>query len=775
MDNQVNRFKMYKDGKKWIIAGLAATTLGIVAVGTPQNASADSIATTSVATISSTASTADTVAVENVQSTVSSAQTEVASASQSVAAAQSTAAQTSNEVITAQSAVSEASTTLATANQKLATAQSAQTSAVSSATAVQVAASSAQKATLTSENSSEAVRATSVNAQTSQDMQAASANTSLSNAGSTNSTTTRYAMDGTVYYDASQTQYANAVSQAANWWNTNSGMTLFAAASTSHPATLIITDFNNDLANILATQSTDGTLNLNNSAIEAYGYDAATVLIHELGHTLGIMHDSDNNDIMSATVPNISANNVHYSAYEQATVKISRIVYQDNLAAANGSQSLFEQYNGYTTAPTKAQYSNENYNQWRTLRSALQTEVNHASAKTNPSTELTAAIQTAKNILSTMVAGNVDLVSIKQANTVLAQLYQLSGDTSPAPYIDSNLKAKNSQEYAQAQTNSDLLTSTVAQAAHQTTTIDLSSYAESVANAQVAVTAAQANLTATQENLAKLTATNQAAQTLLAVARTNQQRAELALTNAQTKLATLEAVNTTVKQANTAASTATTQPVNSSTTSATTSTSSQVTRDNEENTAATVVPDITTETTTPAIKKTSVAPVFVTQTDYYDNTQSSDATAQNNDIAENALVDISAPPTVVNSSVAKSTTTASSATGSTTKQSTTTTAPASNTHSSTKQAARSAASQNEMTSTNSNVVTKTATKRIAMPAAQNNATAQTSTDKLQQSADKATSSILPQTSDAKSSGLLALIGMMLASSALVLGGLRRKK
>jgi hypothetical protein len=74
MDNQVNRFKMYKDGKKWIIAGLAATTLGIVAVGTPQNASADSIATTSVATISSTASTADTVAVENAQSTVSSAQ-----------------------------------------------------------------------------------------------------------------------------------------------------------------------------------------------------------------------------------------------------------------------------------------------------------------------------------------------------------------------------------------------------------------------------------------------------------------------------------------------------------------------------------------------------------------------------------------------------------------------------------------------------------------------------------------------------------------------------
>ncbi|KRM61800.1 hypothetical protein FC26_GL001369 [Paucilactobacillus vaccinostercus DSM 20634] len=769
MDNQVNRFKMYKDGKKWIIAGLAATTLGIVAVGTPQNASADSIATTSVATISSTASTADTVAVENAQSTVTSAQTEVASASQSVAAAQSTAAQTSNEVITAQSAVSEASTTLATANQKLATAQS----AVSSATAVQVAASSAQKATLASENSSEVVRATSVNAQTSQDMQAASANTSLSNAGSTNSTATRYAMDGTVYYDASQTQYANAVSQAANWWNTNSGMTLFAAASTAHPATLIITDFNNDLANILATQSTDGTLNLNNSAIEAYGYDAATVLIHELGHTLGIMHDSDNDDIMSATVPNISANNVHYSAYEQATVKISRIVYQDNLAAANGSQSLFEQYNGYTTAPTKAQYSNENYNQWRTLRSALQTEVNHASAKTNPSTELTAAIQTAKNILSTMVAGNVDLVSIKQANTVLAQLYQLSGDTSPAPYIDSNLKAKNSQEYAQAQTNSDLLTSTVAQAAHQVTTIDLSSYAESVANAQAAVTAAQANLTAAQENLAKLTATNQAAQTQLAVARTNQQRAELALTNAQTKLATLEAVNTTIKQASTAASTVTTQPVNSSTTSATASTSSQVTSDNEENTAATVVPDIATDTTTPAIKKTSVAPVFVTQTDYYDNTQSSDATAQNNDIAENALVDISAPTTVVNSSVAKSTTTASPATGSTTKQSTTT-APASNTHSSTKQAARSAASQNEMTSTNSNVVTKTATKRIAMPAAQNNATAQTSTDKLQQSADKATSSILPQTSDAKSSGLLALIGMMLASSALVLGGLRRK-
>ncbi|MCH4165680.1 MAG: KxYKxGKxW signal peptide domain-containing protein [Lentilactobacillus diolivorans] len=768
MDNQVNRFKMYKDGKKWIIAGLAATTLGIVAVGTPQNASADSIATTSVATISSTASTADTVAVENAQSTVTSAQTEVASASQSVAAAQSTAAQTSNEVITAQSAVSEASTTLATANQKLATAQS----AVSSATAVQVAASSAQKATLASENSSEVVRATSVNAQTSQDMQAASANTSLSNAGSTNSTATRYAMDGTVYYDASQTQYANAVSQAANWWNTNSGMTLFAAASTAHPATLIITDFNNDLANILATQSTDGTLNLNNSAIEAYGYDAATVLIHELGHTLGIMHDSDNDDIMSATVPNISANNVHYSAYEQATVKISRIVYQDNLAAANGSQSLFEQYNGYTTAPTKAQYSNENYNQWRTLRSALQTEVNHASAKTNPSTELTAAIQTAKNILSTMVAGNVDLVSIKQANTVLAQLYQLSGDTSPAPYIDSNLKAKNSQEYAQAQTNSDLLTSTVAQAAHQVTTIDLSSYAESVANAQAAVTAAQANLTAAQENLAKLTATNQAAQTQLAVARTNQQRAELALTNAQTKLATLEAVNTTIKQASTAASTVTTQPVNSSTTSATASTSSQVTSDNEENTAATVVPDIATDTTTPAIKKTSVAPVFVTQTDYYDNTQSSDATAKNNDIAENALVDISAPTTVVNSSVAKSTTTTSSATGST-KQSTTT-APASNTHSSTKQAARSAASQNEMTSTDDNVVTKTATKRIARPAAQNNATAQTSTDKLQQSADKATSSILPQTSDAKSSGLLALIGMMLASSALVLGGLRRK-
>lgn len=775
MNNQVNRFKMYKDGKKWIIAGLAATTLGIVSLTDTLTANADVQPSTTTAV--SSAATTNSAAIDTASTAVDSAQAQLDSANQNVTDAQSTATVAASEATVAQQAVSNASDSLAAANQQLTAAQQAQTTAASNASA---ASNNAQSATLANQNAQMVTKNGSSNTATTAAMQAAeqSNKASLPNVGSSNATQTRYAMDGTVYYDASQTQYASAVKTAASWWNNNSGLSLFAAADASHPATLIVTDFNNDLANILATQSPDGTLNLNDTAIEAYGYDAATVLIHEMGHTLGIMHDSVANDIMSVQVPNLRAADVQYTAYEKATVAVSRAVYKANLAASNGNQTLFEQYNGYITSPTKAQYSNENYNQWRTLKSVLNSTIYTASAKSAGNAALTAAVSSAKAIYAKMNVGSIDLVLINQANQAVANLYKLTGDNTQQN-LDSELNRRNPTEAQEALNNSQALATIVKNAANAAVPANLTSYSTAVTAAQAAVTAAQTKLNAATVALQQFNAANKTAQQRLSNAQNSQSAAQQALTTAKATLDNLQKAAATTKTISVVAPVATIKSD-----AKTTETVDQTTSDEASEAETT---ESATPTVTPAVKVVRVSPVFVTAANYYDNRETAAATTtadttneattvQSTTLEKVAAEDVNAIAAVEPATIAPSeSATQASVVSTPTTPATSTLQPSTTSADVVASNLTTAASSTASIQQASGAGNQSQVTPVAADIQNTPATPETTTTSVASSSTTTTSKDqLPQTDAAPASTLLAVVGTLLASATLGFG-LRRKR
>lgn len=237
-----------------------------------------------------------------------------------------------------------------------------------------------------------------------------------------------YASDGVVYYNTANTQFGTDVDRAAQWWNQNAGQTVFQRADASHPATAYVTDYLNAHFSMLATTGTDGMIGLDLSLIEAFNYDPYNVIVHEMGHLLGLGHAPGANDIMNASVPRETFG---YSQYDRIAVKAAIKAYQTFLATAHGNATAYRALSGYTPLSDTelALLSNPNFDQWHSLRSQLRT-VAQKVGQLAPSTVLSAAIQTAMKAANTLVVNAVTLTQVKAGVSALFDLYTAMGKDS---------------------------------------------------------------------------------------------------------------------------------------------------------------------------------------------------------------------------------------------------------------------------------------------------------------------------------------------------------
>jgi hypothetical protein len=181
-----------------------------------------------------------------------------------------------------------------------------------------------------------------------------------------------YAQDGIVYYETDQTQYGDAVEQAAAWWNQNAGQTVFQRADATHPATAHITDYYDAHFSMLATTGADGIVGLDVSVMEAFNYDPLNVITHEMGHLLGLAHAPALGDIMNATVPRQTYT---FSDYDRAALKTAICAYGKLRDSAGGDLTRYQALSGYMPLSTDdlALLGDPNYDQWHSLRSQLRT------------------------------------------------------------------------------------------------------------------------------------------------------------------------------------------------------------------------------------------------------------------------------------------------------------------------------------------------------------------------------------------------------------------
>jgi hypothetical protein len=238
-----------------------------------------------------------------------------------------------------------------------------------------------------------------------------------------------YAQDGIVYYETDQTQYGNAVDQAAAWWNQNAGQTVFQRADATHPATAHITDYYDAHFSMLATTGADGIVGLDVSVMEAFNYDPLNVITHEMGHLLGLAHAPALGDIMNATVPRQTYT---FSDYDRAALKTAICAYGKLRDSAGGDLTKYQALSGYMPLSTDdlALLGDPNYDQWHSLRSQLRTVATQSAQLEQQSTALKNAEQQATDAANAFATGHVTLAMVKTGVEALLALYQAMGSQS---------------------------------------------------------------------------------------------------------------------------------------------------------------------------------------------------------------------------------------------------------------------------------------------------------------------------------------------------------
>ena len=238
-----------------------------------------------------------------------------------------------------------------------------------------------------------------------------------------------YVQDGIVYYETDQTQYGDAVDQAAAWWNQNAGQTVFQRADATHPATAHITDYYDAHFSMLATTGADGIVGLDVSVMEAFNYDPLNVITHEMGHLLGLAHAPAIGDIMNATVPR---QNYTFSDYDRVALKTAICAYGKLRDSAGGDLTKYQALSGYMPLSTDdlALLGDPNYDQWHSLRSQLRTVATQAAQLEQQSTALKHAEQQATAAANTFTTGHVTLAMVKTGVEALLALYQAMGSQS---------------------------------------------------------------------------------------------------------------------------------------------------------------------------------------------------------------------------------------------------------------------------------------------------------------------------------------------------------
>ncbi|RRG11220.1 MAG: LPXTG cell wall anchor domain-containing protein [Lactobacillus sp.] len=238
-----------------------------------------------------------------------------------------------------------------------------------------------------------------------------------------------YAQDGIVYYETDQTQYGDAVDQAAAWWNQNAGQTVFQRADASHPATAHITDYYDAHFSMLATTGADGIVGLDVSVMEAFNYEPLNVITHEMGHLLGLAHAPAVGDIMNATVPRQTYT---FSDYDRAALKTAICAYGKLRDSAGGDLTKYQALSGYMPLSTDdlALLGDPNYDQWHSLRSQLRTVATQAAQLEQQSTALKNAEQQATDAANAFTTGHVTLAMVKTGVEALLALYQVMGSQS---------------------------------------------------------------------------------------------------------------------------------------------------------------------------------------------------------------------------------------------------------------------------------------------------------------------------------------------------------
>lgn len=216
--------------------------------------------------------------------------------------------------------------------------------------------------------------------------------------------------DGTLIYNASHlsAKDQNLAGKAADWWNQLAGRTLISAQTdTTTNADVYLAYVNNNFLNFSGLTGTNHLLLINQASLSAnttsnsQDNDTINIMIHELGHALGLAHAPQSyNDIMSpkqiADGAVKSASNYDRAALSASFTRMASALHQ------NMSDTSYMQVAAQTPYPNLNRLGDQTYNARDGLASVLSSTLAKVKHKTDITDQQRTIVADAKESLKAL-------------------------------------------------------------------------------------------------------------------------------------------------------------------------------------------------------------------------------------------------------------------------------------------------------------------------------------------------------------------------------------